>query len=207
MITTFDMLPGQEAEFPNHHFKFISYNQLPPRVPHQDENSKMVYLVLTDYLGHIRSISDMSHFRDVSRNQSYRKKIDIENLNQCTKKVTKQNGEYDCKDHGQQDPPTHRYNFKASATNGTANVQFTFFTASQGQTIEGPGGIAKIIAGTDRPPATEGSTSTGKNIPAFGKHWKEKHMAWARFGKRQDKNATLQDFDGALDLQCVETAS
>ncbi|GJW23026.1 photosystem II CP47 chlorophyll apoprotein [Tanacetum coccineum] len=38
-------------------------------------------------------------------------------------------------------------------------------------------------------------------------HWKKKHVTWARFGKKWDKNATLQDFDGALDLQCVETAS
>ncbi|GJT16457.1 hypothetical protein Tco_0875163 [Tanacetum coccineum] len=42
---------------------------------------------------------------------------------------------------------------------------------------------------------------------SFGKHLEEKHVTWAQFGKKQDKNATLQDFDGALDLQCVETAS
>ncbi|GJT30829.1 hypothetical protein Tco_0911104 [Tanacetum coccineum] len=42
---------------------------------------------------------------------------------------------------------------------------------------------------------------------AFGKHWKEKHVIWARFRKKRDKNSTLQDFDRALDLQCVETAS
>nr|GEV49073.1 hypothetical protein [Tanacetum cinerariifolium] len=42
---------------------------------------------------------------------------------------------------------------------------------------------------------------------AFGKHLKEKHVIWAQFGKKQDKNATLQDFDEALDLQCVETVS
>nr|GEX14337.1 hypothetical protein [Tanacetum cinerariifolium] len=43
--------------------------------------------------------------------------------------------------------------------------------------------------------------------PAFGKHLKEKHITWAQCGKKRDKNATLQDFDEALDLQCVETAS
>ncbi|GKB32081.1 hypothetical protein Tco_0871482 [Tanacetum coccineum] len=32
-------------------------------------------------------------------------------------------------------------------------------------------------------------------------------MTWAQFGKKRDKNATLQDFDEALDLQCVVTAS
>ncbi|GJX19293.1 hypothetical protein Tco_0221970 [Tanacetum coccineum] len=39
------------------------------------------------------------------------------------------------------------------------------------------------------------------------KHLEEKHMTWAQFGKKRDKNATLQDFDEALDLQCVETVS
>ncbi|GKA89245.1 hypothetical protein Tco_0811057 [Tanacetum coccineum] len=44
-------------------------------------------------------------------------------------------------------------------------------------------------------------------MSSFGKHFEEKHVTWAQFGKKQDKNATLQDFDEALDLQCVETAS
>ncbi|GKB42964.1 hypothetical protein Tco_0887906, partial [Tanacetum coccineum] len=33
---------------------------------------------------------------------------------------------------------------------------------------------------------------------AFGKHLEEKHVTWAQFGKKRDKNATLQDFDQAL---------
>ncbi|GKD51314.1 hypothetical protein Tco_1280290, partial [Tanacetum coccineum] len=41
----------------------------------------------------------------------------------------------------------------------------------------------------------------------FGKHLEEEYVTWAQFGKNRDKNATLQDFDKALDLQCVETAS
>ncbi|GKE17681.1 nucleic acid-binding, OB-fold protein, partial [Tanacetum coccineum] len=47
---------------------------------------------------------------------------------QCTKKVSEQDGEYDCEDHGQQNPLTYRYNFKGTSTDGTANVEFTFFT-------------------------------------------------------------------------------
>ncbi|GKC89049.1 hypothetical protein Tco_1149698 [Tanacetum coccineum] len=42
---------------------------------------------------------------------------------------------------------------------------------------------------------------------AFTKHLEEEHMTWAQFGKKRDKKTTLQDFDEALDLQCVETAS
>ncbi|GJY27378.1 retrovirus-related pol polyprotein from transposon TNT 1-94 [Tanacetum coccineum] len=36
----------QEHQFSNHHFKFVSYNQLGSRVPYRGENSKMVYPVL-----------------------------------------------------------------------------------------------------------------------------------------------------------------
>ncbi|GJZ76812.1 nucleic acid-binding, OB-fold protein [Tanacetum coccineum] len=38
-ITTFEVLPGKESEFPNHHFELISYNQLPSRVPYLDEET------------------------------------------------------------------------------------------------------------------------------------------------------------------------
>ncbi|GKE35937.1 nucleic acid-binding, OB-fold protein, partial [Tanacetum coccineum] len=47
---------------------------------------------------------------------------------QCSKKTTVQHGTHTCEDHGQQDPPTYRYNFKAAVTDGTENAQFTFFT-------------------------------------------------------------------------------
>ncbi|GJY55085.1 hypothetical protein Tco_0446749 [Tanacetum coccineum] len=48
---------------------------------------------------------------------------------------------------------------------------------------------------------------SSRKVPTFGKHWKEIHVTWAQLEKKHDKNATLQDFDGAWDLQCVETAS
>nr|GEU28979.1 zinc finger, CCHC-type [Tanacetum cinerariifolium] len=47
----------------------------------------------------------------------------------------------------------------------------------------------------------------GESSLAFGKHWKEIHVTWAQMEKKRDKDTTLQDFDGALDLQYVETAS
>ncbi|GKA12803.1 hypothetical protein Tco_0692349 [Tanacetum coccineum] len=46
-VTTFDILQGQESEFPDNHFKFISYNQVPSRIPYEDENSRMIYPILT----------------------------------------------------------------------------------------------------------------------------------------------------------------
>ncbi|GJZ67944.1 DNA helicase [Tanacetum coccineum] len=47
-ITVFEPLPWKESEFPYHHFKLISYYQLPSRVPYRDENSKLIYPILTD---------------------------------------------------------------------------------------------------------------------------------------------------------------
>ncbi|GJV80974.1 nucleic acid-binding, OB-fold protein [Tanacetum coccineum] len=47
---------------------------------------------------------------------------------QCSKGSTQQNRTYTCEDHGKQDPPTYRYNFKATVTDTTGNAQFTFFT-------------------------------------------------------------------------------
>ncbi|GKB24001.1 nucleic acid-binding, OB-fold protein, partial [Tanacetum coccineum] len=47
---------------------------------------------------------------------------------QCNKALTDLDEAYTCKDHGKQDPPTYRYNFKATIIDGTATVEFTFFT-------------------------------------------------------------------------------
>ncbi|GJV89430.1 DNA helicase [Tanacetum coccineum] len=55
---------------------------------------------------------------------------------QCSKGSTQLNGIYTCEDHGKQDPVTYRYNFKATATDGTSTAQFTFFT-NAGQKITG----------------------------------------------------------------------
>ncbi|GJU45743.1 DNA helicase [Tanacetum coccineum] len=273
-ITSFQVLPGKESEFPEHHFELISYNQLSSRVPYQDkQDSKMIYPILTDYLGRVRSISDITPFQDASGRQKYRRKVDIESLDgnvveftmwddlatqfnkeeveklpppiiivvsscrvtkyrdvqlsatpatyyyinpknqeaenaykmfedkyslnpplqvtkyryddpeqektrnrqtlytllqqnpttfkgvrftceamitslnsnrswsyascsQCSKASTKRNGVNTCEDHGEQEPPTYRYNFKVTAADGTATAEFTFFTAA-GQKIIG----------------------------------------------------------------------
>ncbi|GJX30769.1 DNA helicase [Tanacetum coccineum] len=50
-------------------------NQLPSRVPYKDEEtSKMVYPILSDYLGCIRSISDLTPSGDANTRQKYRRK-------------------------------------------------------------------------------------------------------------------------------------
>ncbi|GJW49854.1 DNA helicase [Tanacetum coccineum] len=79
-ITTFEVLTGKESEFPKYHFEFIAYNQLASRVPYQDENSKTIYPILTDYLGCIRSIGDVTPFGDANTGQKYLRKAEIENL-------------------------------------------------------------------------------------------------------------------------------
>ncbi|GJU92062.1 hypothetical protein Tco_1304485 [Tanacetum coccineum] len=50
---------GKESEFLKHHFEFTAYNQLQSKVLYRYENNKMIYLILTDYLRCIRSISDI----------------------------------------------------------------------------------------------------------------------------------------------------
>ncbi|GJT40155.1 hypothetical protein Tco_0940020 [Tanacetum coccineum] len=51
----------QEAQFPNNYFEFASHNQLSSRVPYQDENSKMVYPILTGTEVQL-SASSASHY-------------------------------------------------------------------------------------------------------------------------------------------------
>nr|GEU58732.1 MAK10-like protein [Tanacetum cinerariifolium] len=46
-----------------------------------------------------------------------------------------------------------------------------------------------------------------KEGDAFENLWKEIHVTWAQLDKKRDEDTTLQDFDRAMDLQCVETAS
>ncbi|GKA81789.1 DNA helicase [Tanacetum coccineum] len=196
-ITTFEVLTGKEFEFPEHHFKFTAYNQLQSKIPYRDEDTKLIYPTLTDYLGCIRSISDVIPSGDANIGQKYRRKVDIESLDgnvveltmwddlakqfkkdkieqlprpiiiavsscrvskyrdvqgiqftcealitnlkknrswnyascsQCNKASTKISGVYVCEDHEKQDPPTYRYNFKATVTDATATAEFTFFT-------------------------------------------------------------------------------
>ncbi|GJW68035.1 DNA helicase, partial [Tanacetum coccineum] len=55
---------------------------------------------------------------------------------QCNKASVKRNGINTCEDHGEQEPPTYRYNFKATVADGTATAEFTFFTTA-GQKITG----------------------------------------------------------------------
>ncbi|GJT05817.1 DNA helicase [Tanacetum coccineum] len=79
-ITTFEILTEKEYEFPKHHFEFTAYNQLQSKVPYRDENNKMIYPILTDYLGCIHSIGDIIPSGDANTVQKYRRHIDIENL-------------------------------------------------------------------------------------------------------------------------------
>ncbi|GJZ51344.1 hypothetical protein Tco_0605859 [Tanacetum coccineum] len=56
--TTFDTISA--ATFPNYYFEFIRYNQLESKLPKPDENNKMHYPVLRDYIGCVRSVGDIS---------------------------------------------------------------------------------------------------------------------------------------------------
>ncbi|GJY40370.1 DNA helicase [Tanacetum coccineum] len=78
-FTKFDNIPA--TTFPHHYFEFTSYNRLESKIPKPDNNNKMQYPILTDYMGCIRSISGVSHFRDPNRSEKTLRKIEIENLN------------------------------------------------------------------------------------------------------------------------------
>ncbi|GJZ91681.1 DNA helicase [Tanacetum coccineum] len=55
---------------------------------------------------------------------------------QCSKKSTGQNDNYTCKDHGKQDPPTYRYNFKATPAIETNNTGTMLTTSTSAITQE-----------------------------------------------------------------------
>ncbi|GJR27119.1 nucleic acid-binding, OB-fold protein [Tanacetum coccineum] len=328
-ITSFEVLPGKESEFPEHHFEFVSYNQLSSRVPYRDdEASKMIYPILTDYLGRVRSISDTTPFQDATGRQKYRRKVDIESLDgnvveftmwddlatqfnkqeiqklpppiiiavsscrvskyrdvqlsatpathyyinpknqeaenaytmfkekysfnpplqvtnyryddpeqektrnrqtlyallqqnpttfkgvrftceamitslnnkrswsyascsQCNKASTKRNGINTCEDHGEQEPPTYRYNFKATVADGTATAEFTFFTAA-GQKITGhPCSHLK-----EKYETTDTSQLPVEMVNAIG----EKHIFQIEFAPSTQKGAARFIVNDILDI-------
>nr|GEV88416.1 hypothetical protein [Tanacetum cinerariifolium] len=75
-FTKFDNISA--TSFPYHYFEFTSYNRLESKIPKPDNNNKMQYPVLTDYIGCIRSVSGITHFKDPSRSEKTLRKIDIE---------------------------------------------------------------------------------------------------------------------------------
>nr|GEW05745.1 DNA helicase [Tanacetum cinerariifolium] len=86
-FTKFDNIPA--TTFPCHYFEFTSYNRLESKIPKPDNNNKMQYPVLTDYIGCIRSVSGITHFRDPNRSEKILRKIEIENLKNQTSFVLK----------------------------------------------------------------------------------------------------------------------
>ncbi|XP_071731916.1 replication protein A 70 kDa DNA-binding subunit B-like isoform X2 [Rutidosis leptorrhynchoides] len=76
--TTFEHLP--QADFPEHYFQFVAYNQLRTRIPNTN--------VLADFIGCIDRLEDPVVMGDVNRNQLVRRTIDLTNLNGNTLQVT-----------------------------------------------------------------------------------------------------------------------
>nr|GEX10320.1 hypothetical protein [Tanacetum cinerariifolium] len=50
---------GKESEFPEHHDKFTAYNQLQYKVPYRDEDSKLIYPILTGLMINESTRKDM----------------------------------------------------------------------------------------------------------------------------------------------------
>ncbi|GJX48083.1 DNA helicase [Tanacetum coccineum] len=111
---------------------------------------------------------------------------------QCSKGSTQQNGTYTCEDHEKQDPVTYRYNFKATATDGTATAQFTFFLNAGD----------KITSHTCTQLAQKYKESGHRQLPIeivniIGK----KHIFHIRFAPSTRKGAGEFVVDDVLDIQ------
>ncbi|XP_071712917.1 replication factor A protein 1-like [Rutidosis leptorrhynchoides] len=76
--TVFEDLPF--ADYPDHYFQFVAYNQLLTRVPNTT--------VLADYIGCIDRLEDPVVIGDVNRKQLIRRTIDITNLDGDTIQLT-----------------------------------------------------------------------------------------------------------------------
>lgn len=63
----------EDNGFPHHYFSFVSYNEVASRTETRDA-------VLTDYIGIIRTVSDIKEFGDTTTNKIYRRNITIQNL-------------------------------------------------------------------------------------------------------------------------------
>ncbi|PWA91711.1 hypothetical protein CTI12_AA088610 [Artemisia annua] len=86
----------------------------------------------------------------------------------CTLKAQYDDGIYECKVHGALAYPTHRYNFKASLTDGTATATITFFTPKANDIV----GIdcASLLASLNNPDPRSGTSekqydTTSENKP------------------------------------------
>ncbi|GJZ19909.1 DNA helicase, partial [Tanacetum coccineum] len=148
-ITSFEMLIGKESEFPKHHFEFTPYNQLSSWVPYRDEDSKMIYPILTEIQ---LTASPATHYYINPRIQEaeyvHRTLKERYNLNPPLQvsKFRSDNPEEEKKRNRQtlhtllQENPTSfqgiRYKFKATVADGTATAEFTFFTKG-GEKITG----------------------------------------------------------------------
>ncbi|PWA76610.1 nucleic acid-binding, OB-fold protein [Artemisia annua] len=68
------VVPIQDTGFPNHYFRFATYNELATRIEARDS-------ILTDYIGIIRNMTRTREFGEATRNRVQRKNIEIQNLN------------------------------------------------------------------------------------------------------------------------------
>ncbi|PWA76903.1 nucleic acid-binding, OB-fold protein [Artemisia annua] len=85
-FTKFDTIPS--TGFPNHYFRFISYNRLPYRVVDPDDKSRKVYPVLTDYIGCYINSGQKEEWGNPNKDQMLLRRIEIQNLNRNSVELT-----------------------------------------------------------------------------------------------------------------------
>ncbi|PWA56645.1 nucleic acid-binding, OB-fold protein [Artemisia annua] len=85
-FTKFDSIPS--VGFPNHYFRFISYNRLPYKVVDPDDKSQKAYPLLTDYIGCYISSGEKEEWGNPNKDQMVLRRIEIQNLNRNSVELT-----------------------------------------------------------------------------------------------------------------------
>ncbi|PWA37789.1 nucleic acid-binding, OB-fold protein [Artemisia annua] len=85
-FTKFDPIPP--TGFPNHYFRFISYNRLPYKVVDPEDKTRKEYPVLTDYIGCYIQSGEKEEWGNPNKDQMVLRRIEIQNLNRNSVELT-----------------------------------------------------------------------------------------------------------------------
>ncbi|PWA56458.1 replication protein A 70 kDa DNA-binding subunit [Artemisia annua] len=85
-FTKFDPIPP--FGFPNHYFRFVSYNRLPCKVVDPDDKARKVYPVLTDYIGCYINSGEKEEWGNPNKDQMLLRRVEIQNLNRNSVELT-----------------------------------------------------------------------------------------------------------------------
>ncbi|PWA75614.1 nucleic acid-binding, OB-fold protein [Artemisia annua] len=85
-FTKFDPIPP--TGFPNHYFRFVSYNRLPYKVVDPEDKARKEYPILTDYIGCYIQSGEKEEWGNPNKDQIVLRRIEIQNLNRNSIELT-----------------------------------------------------------------------------------------------------------------------